>query len=60
MKDPDILRLVATAITAAISATTFAFLQFEPKDDARLKKEAIEKRLDRIEEKIDRLIFKVK
>ena len=46
---------VAT-IVAAVTMTSFAYTNFETKDDSRRSEQTVEKRLDRIENKVDQLL----
>lgn len=46
---------IAATLTAALTLSAFAFNSFELKEDARQKKEDLIKRLERIEDKIDRI-----
>lgn len=47
---------VGAAVAAAVGLSAFAFTQFETKMDSMDKRTAIEKRLDRIEGKVDVLV----
>lgn len=49
--------IVATA-TAALTICAYAFTTFETKLDSLEKKSAIEKKLDRMDEKLDRLLLR--
>ena len=47
---------IGAALAAAFAMTTATFTAFETKAESRDKREAIEKRLDRIEQKVDLLV----
>lgn len=56
MKNPSLVTWVgwiAATMVAALIFTSFAYTNFETKDDAKEKKSDITQRLDRIENKVD-------
>lgn len=63
-RNPEALRLdgwlllILTLITGAIGMVTYSFTTFETASHAKENKDTIERRLDRIEGKIDELLQK--
>ena len=59
MKENNTLQFVGGIIATVITLTAFAFTTFQMKEDAEINKIGIEKRLDKIEDKIDLLIIRI-
>lgn len=52
------LLLVTTVVASIVGLVAYSFTTFETVSHAREQKETVEKRLDRIEQKIDQLLAK--
>jgi len=52
----DLLKLLGSVAVAAVFAMAYVFSTFETKADAQGEQNALEKRLIRIEDKVDRLL----
>lgn len=52
------LLLIITALSAAAGVVAYSFTTFETAGHAKEERDGIERRLDRIEEKIDRLLHR--